>query len=913
MKNSLFPHSPTWRKLFSFHFPNVEKTTKNKFIPLNHEIKINMKKTLPLFALGLFFTTGCNKPLINDQVKNDFQERKEVMKCDYAQQALNLAENSASQEALSFLYAYMSWPDVADYTPEYHVTQTECALRAREEMPWGKQIPNREWLHFVLPVRVNNEHLDTFRTTYYETLKKRVEGLSMKDAVLEVNHWCHEYVTYKPSDARTSTPLQSMKTGYGRCGEESTFTVAALRTIGIPARQVYTPRWAHTDDNHAWVEAWVDGQWYFLGACEPEPVLNLAWFNQPASRAILMHTRAFGKYDGPEDQMSRTASFTEINVTENYADVKTTEVVVVDTNGNPVPNADIAFKVYNYAELYTVTQTKTDTEGKACITSGQGDLVAWAAYEGTFGFQKFSVGKDTNVKVVLSRREGETFTEELNIVPPVGKNNVPEVSPESRRENTRRFALEDSIRTAYIATFPDSAQVALFCQKENLSFHPLFGFIQKSRGNYQNVFDLYRKYPQQATPLLQQLSEKDLRDFEMEVVEDHLQFASREQEGRYWKYILCPRIANEHLTPWRSYFKAAFPKKEQQQFKENPMLLAEWIKENVTTDSIWNPLQLCLSPETAHHFRYADLRSKGLLFVAAARSMGIPARINPVTGKVQYTTDLSQKELSWTNVSLDESSSKKLVAEGHFSLTYTPREYMENPKYYTHFTLSQLQEGMPKLQEYDEQHNWKNRFENGVDTEAGNYVLTSGTRMADGSVLERLSFFPVTADKEVETSLVMREDKEQVAVIGNFNSENRYFDIQANKVKSILSTTGRGYFVVGLIRANHEPTNHILHDIEKLSKELENWGRTILMVFPTQDEYDRFNKNRTEFTHLPKNLCFGVDTEGQIAKDLFNHGLTHHKELPIVIIGDTFNRVVFKTQGYTIGLGEQLKQTIAKL
>ena len=64
-------------------------------------------------------------------------------------------------------------------------------------------------------------------------------------------------------------------------------TVAALRSVGIPARQVYTPRWAHTDDNHAWVEAWVNGKWYFLGACEPEPVLNLGWFNGPAYRGYV--------------------------------------------------------------------------------------------------------------------------------------------------------------------------------------------------------------------------------------------------------------------------------------------------------------------------------------------------------------------------------------------------------------------------------------------------------------------------------------------------------------------------------------------------------------------------------------------------------------------------------------------------
>ena len=49
-------------------------------------------------------------------------------------------------------------------------------------------------------------------------------------------------------------------------------TEKAAEIIDEIHRQGYTPRWAHTDDNHAWVEAWVNGKWYFLGACEPEPV-----------------------------------------------------------------------------------------------------------------------------------------------------------------------------------------------------------------------------------------------------------------------------------------------------------------------------------------------------------------------------------------------------------------------------------------------------------------------------------------------------------------------------------------------------------------------------------------------------------------------------------------------------------------
>lgn len=172
---------------------------------------------------------------------------------------------------------------------------------------------------------------------FYEELKDRVKGLSLYDAVLEVNHWCHEKVIYTPSDARTSSPLASVKTAYGRCGEESTFTVAALRSVGIPARQVYTPRWAHTDDNHAWVEAWVNGKWYFLGACEPEPVLNLGWFNGPAYRGMLMHTKVFGKYNGPEEVMDVTDGYTEINVIDNYAPTAKATITIVDETASRLP------------------------------------------------------------------------------------------------------------------------------------------------------------------------------------------------------------------------------------------------------------------------------------------------------------------------------------------------------------------------------------------------------------------------------------------------------------------------------------------------------------------------------------------------------------------------------------------------
>ena len=235
---------------------------------------------------------------------------------------------------------------------------------------------------------------------------------------------------YAPTDSRTSSPLATIKTAYGRCGEESTLLVAALRSVGIPARQVYTPRWAHTDDNHAWVEAWVDGKWYFLGACEPEPVLNLGWFNAPASRSMLMHTKVFGSYNGPEEVMKRTANYTEINIIDNYGTSAHTTVTVKDTEGRPVPDANVEFKLYNYAEFYTVSRQTSDKNGQAQLSAGLGDLLVFASAGNLFGYRKISFGKDRDVTVTLNHKVGDRFSDSILIVPPAEKGRL---SPNDRR------------------------------------------------------------------------------------------------------------------------------------------------------------------------------------------------------------------------------------------------------------------------------------------------------------------------------------------------------------------------------------------------------------------------------------------------------------------------------------------------
>ena len=431
--------------------------------------------------------------------------------------SLAVADNSdLAWKYVKELGTRLATPDRTDYSEQFYYRNYLTTLQARDEMPWGKTVPEREFKHFVLPVRVNNENLDTARMVFYRELKDRVKNLSMEDAILEVNHWCHEKVSYRPSDARTSSPLATMRTAYGRCGEESTFLVAALRSVCIPARQVYTPRWAHTDDNHAWVEAWANGRWYFLGACEPEPVLNLGWFNESASRGMLMHTKVIGDYDGPEEVMSITPCYTEINVTSNYAPTTRVNVSVVDENGIPVSDATVEFKLYNYAEFYTVAKKTTDKNGTTFLTAGRGDLLVWVTKGDKVAVKKISWTSDHHEVITLKDKSLPQHLE-LDIVPPPLSAVLPEISDEQRALNDRRKAQEDSIRQAYEATMP----------------------VEAWRGNHRTIQQFLdeAKNKVMAHKLLDVLSEKDLRDIKLDVLRDN-EAAVTDTSEIYYRYVL---------------------------------------------------------------------------------------------------------------------------------------------------------------------------------------------------------------------------------------------------------------------------------------------------------------------------------------------------------------------------------------
>jgi len=834
------------------------------------------------------------------QVHKDFTEKMQLVGKNFFS-ATQSVPSVAEQEALEFLYAYMPVADVTDYTTAFYLDNVKAAFKAREEMPWGRTVPELLFRHFVMPIRVNNENLDNARIVLYDELKKRVEGLSMTEAILELNHWCHEHVTYQPSNARTLSPLACMKTAIGRCGEESTFTVAVLRTLGIPARQVYTPRWAHTDDNHAWVEAWADGQWHFLGACEPEPVLNLGWFNLPASRAMLMHTKAFGNYRGPEEVMLRTNNYTEINLIGNYAPTARIDFMVVDAAGKAVDKAKVEFKIYNYAEYYTAVNKFTDNRGRTFLTAGVGDMMVWASKNGAYGFAKASFGKDKGITIRLTRsartdaKNMVGVLDSTNIAPPVESAKLPEVSPEQAEANKLRLVKEDSIRHAYEATFYKP-------KKEG----KVGTFLKKARGNWQTIYQFINSHTDRmdrALDLLATLPDKDLQDISLDILEDHFNAQSDQ---------LSPRVEDEMIiAPFKQSFQEAFNKGLADSMRVDPTVLVDWTKHNIKLNPDTKALRIAQTPMGVWRSRLTDTRSRDIFFVSMARSLGIESRKDAVTGKVQY-----KRDSVWVDVDFDNAQ-QQVTPTGRLKLTYTAVPLLpSDPKYYSHFTLSKIVDGQARLLNFeegdgndDEGTTWANTFKNGYDLDAGTYLLVTGTRLANGGVLATHRFFNIAAGKTTEVALKMRRPSGQLNVLGNFDSESRF--LKDGQEVSILSQTGRGYFTLALLGIGEEPTNHALRDLAKARATLDEWGRPFVLLFPNDADLQRF-KNEN-FGTLPANIILGVDAEGKIRQQVAQAmKLANPSQMPVFIVADTFNRVVFCSQGYTIGMGEQLEK-VAKM
>ncbi len=828
---------------------------------------------------------------ITDRIERDFERVKPELA---GFRNFQLAFDQADEEeriCLKYYYAYMPVSDLAAYDPMLFLRIIRQTLYVRSLDLYHSRIPDEIFLNFILQYRVNNENIEDNREILFRELSDRVQGKSMYDAAIEINYWCLEKATYQPTDPRTVSPLTLIRNGKGRCGEESTFTVSALRSAGIPARQIYTPRWAHCDDNHAWVEAYVDGVWRYLGACEPEPALDKGWFTAPAKRAMLIHTRVFSTIPTGEEVTFQSDTFTELNLTDHYAKTGNITVKVVNTGGKPV---NVRFEVPNYCELVPIATLEADRDETVSLTTGLGDLQLHVTDGERFLTKKIDVRKERRVVIDFSHAmTKETGQETLRFTPPASA--VEEPGNNANPDQEARIKHCNEIRTEHEKTTFLSEETVQEIARHFSGFQEdIAGLLTKAKGNHEEIMRFLEdacgiplKY---KVLLLKEIAPKDLTDSTTEMLKDHLihayPYRDLYYEELFSKYVLNPRISREMLHPYRSFVIHFFDEEEKRNFVKNPHRIYDYIKEEIQDATEEDYKTLIASVPGTLRWKWGSRNSRKVLFVAICRSLGIPARFHPADRELEYYSNGRFHRI--VPYEAKETVKLALVCE-------------EKLQYSKNYTIARLREGVYQTLSIREQET--NEFE----LEEGSYRILSGKRLADGTML--LNAYHPNLAKGTPTVLevaIPHEDGEERSGMEPVPIPDHTFAAKEGDI-SLSTVLPEKYNILAYLEPSKEPTEHFLNELMQASGEIIHNKMGIVLIAP-----EKSRKLEEALAAFP-GLVWIESGDTAFAEDLMNRlGLPRGK-YPIQMLvsrsdGDMVAELYFG--GYHVGsVGIMVKST----
>ncbi len=879
-------------------------------------------------------------------------------------------------QALTFLYSAMPISDLLDYPASLFLAYAKHGVFLWNQGAFAGRVPEKLFANYVLHYRINNEDITDTRGFFHDRINEAVDlnaasSGTMYQTAVDVNYWCAREATYRSTDGRTQNPRTMYGTAAGRCGEESTFAVTALRSIGIPARQIYAPLWTHCDDNHAWVELWCDGKWYFLGACEPEEALNRGWFTGPAYRAVMLHSRWFGK-DAPEDrQVGPKGMARVLNHMERYAHTVELEVKVEDEKGSPVPNAKVDFQVLNHGAFGSVAVVYTDSEGADCgiarLTTGSGDLYIsvsadvesepGAGFTGRKGSEKklygetmVSLGKIGNVgdKAISSdsldnargtdsqvHNRAEQCKVVLKAAPECweGWKNMDIHAPEAGD-------MYDVVLTAEQQKTGEKrlAEAAQYRQKKNESFYnereagrvlgrfdgkereEVEEILYKAHSNIDEIVRFlewdgdcflpaaYRMQPGESRQkngkeswkqkVLNTLWEKDYWDIKADVLTDccmnAFAYAESVPEEIFYRYLLCPRVSIEMLQPCRmalkKYWEEYTDDSVKKSLRQNPGCLPELVDRWVISIPEQEYEDLITSSLGCLRGGVGSRHSKEVLCVNLYRALGIPARLNPVDGKVEYWENgefvsCNGEEKSCT-LTLCEDGTLKLSDWEHYSL-----ERFEEDGFRRFGLWGQMFHAEDSEME--------------LHVTPGIYRIVTTNRKKDGDQLAEMAVFVIEKGESRKVTLSMRETplEDMLTHVKVEDFALRTIEGQEDAgMLSVLASSGKALFLwLGVTR---EPTEHILNELYDRKEEFASLKTPVYAILKAPEDLENVTLHRT-LEALPM-IHTLLDDFGENYRRLAEAVGQEPGKLPLAVILNGQQECIYSDAGYNVGLADML-------
>jgi hypothetical protein len=789
-----------------------------------------------------------------------------------------------ARKAMEYLLAWMPSSDLGSWSAPMLVENVELALTARRP-----GTDDFTFHAFVLPHRVSQEPASPWRPRLRDLLKDRVAGLSDNEAALEVNRFCREWATFKSSSRRDQPPLLTMERGIGRCEEETILLVCALRSVGLPARQCYTPFWTTGDNNHAWVEVLGEDGWHYLGACEPNACLDQAWFTRTARRAGLVLSIGYGEAPVPPELEGflyrQSSGSTVLNSCDVYTEAGWLTVSAPgDELEDEAPWAWV--HVFNYGAPMVLGRTRIGEP----LALGPGDFLVTAEIAGRpwSGLASIEPGGETelHLKPELYFLDAPVWLrypdpgENVSGGCKAGKDDPAWIAHRKRltgRDDER--ARRSEISRAWMKLVGEHPEgEALLAKLEEA------GAAQADWA--EAVLALCCEHQSLALDLTLQMDVKDFYEMDPGALEDIIDEvlpiaeSSTLPDSLFFEFVLSPRILFQSGTMdwWTQLprFEDPSPEALLAQFRDQVQKA-----ENTRGGHVATPAQTWRSG-------WSDLSSARVCLAGLLRHHGVPARVERGLQGVDYWEDGQWRTLRPFPLDEDESEVASMP-EAYLAVEYyASGARFEKIETWRQTRLTRFTEGhfepwyTGQISEGDAQVDW--------ELPAGDWWLFAGQRNGQGeprfishpftiAVGDSLRFsmdFGIPLDELERADLVRREWDRSERLILKRRGQSRSLR-RLSQAKPLLIVLGLNH---------HEPT---MRHLEALG-DLEN-----LSVLPVQI--------RRQEGHMPSKETWTISLSE--AKKLF--GVKNpEQQLPLSILLDTDGETLLWLPGMRLNLAGHL-------
>ncbi len=852
-----------------------------------------MKKTffLILILLSLIpsiFAQSKGEVGLDETILNQRKQWLETYKKNYP----SIFKKSISDNSqLFFLFTYLPISDIISKNEVFFQKQINIANLTREKTSWGKSIPDLLFKQYILNPLIYNETLDSFRLYAHKELFQKVSKLTITDAVVEVGYWCRENIIALHGKPQMGNPLASLNAREVSYLDAVIFQVAAMRSVGIPARLDYVPALAHTDGEFYFIEVWINEKWTIIPVNEPRKILDQTWAKSVLERSLVAYNRCIGNDMFNENTEIKTPFYQIQNIQKQYGFQTKIKITVVDTANKPISNAPVSLMLIKNASIFPFITKPTGSDGSCTFYTGAGLFTAFSAQGNDFSFAFINTnqGNDYTIKLV------NHFTTNLNyvfsIVPPAEKYGITKVIPITGEELAKIYTCDtirryskgskqlilnvisknkiDKIHEKHLeASGENCSQVGDFIKLNNNSFY---------FSDFMDVLSPKILYNSSANDLKSMLPSGDN-------IKTQKGFYS---DINYKNYILNPQLANELLTPWRVYFEKTYSELQKKAITDIKTLINHVKNSIILISDEENYSNNPISPIDVDKLKIADKYSRDLYFIALCRTFGIPAQYS-----YNFDKPLIYDGSDWKTICFETGD----VCDEKYNSTIALLEE-RNPvttiKYGTNYSFLNYNDNKFKTFQV-KKFNKPNDSPREFTLENGLYASTSISRTPSCVTIFNLNFYKME-NNVIHGGLFFAHTTENRENYGNIDPKNT-IQVNTSPPQSLIKFSENSGSIITYINPAEYASLSAVTEILENYNYYPAWKGNFLIFVP---------ENTLKFiahyipTDLPKNITIIEDKQSKVLNYLTS--IVHFdfsNYLPAFFIINPQNSVVYFSNSY---------------